>query len=594
MDFKYITVFLCAVLLVFLVYKEISRPNKSRRLWRIAASVLAVCSLALIIIPIKYKSKIKGSGNTITVLTDGFDPDSVTKLNGPKYLLNGSSGNGAGLVSLPSLSYFLATHTEIRDIAIYGFGLPETQLPLLKGYRVSFHLTKNVSGVVAVNWSQEIKLTEHLLIQGTYSNQTPEVVKLVLKGLGSVADSCEIKPGSTSSFSFKTRPKQLGKAVYQLIATQNRDTLSADPVPFVTVAPAPMKVLVLASFPDFEYKFLKTWLYENQYPLAFRSQISKNKYSTDFLNLKRFNLSQINAEVLKKFDLMIIDEEELAAIGLQENAAINAAVANGMGLVLKLSSNKVSTALGKSFIRISSPPTKDKPLQLFLRGDTYRFSPLPIDQNLYLNPSQNEKVVIVDDRNKAIVTTRINGAGKLTGVTLAATYNWLLAGKKNDYTAYWSAILSETVKKQSSAYKVELIPQFPTQHQITKAIVDVVADNKIPSITFMGKTLAYRQNLAFPFRWDADFWPSSSGWNRLIINQGEYPFFVYKASDWSTLKNYQKMNTNLAFVSKSSNSVSKAEILDVEVTKELSKWWFVTGFLIACAFLWIESRILSA
>jgi hypothetical protein len=64
-------------------------------------------------------------------------------------------------------------------------------------------------------------------------------------------------------------------------------------IPVFVESQATLKVLILSSSPDFENKFLKNWLFENQYVCAVRSAISKNKFSTEFLNSTKINLDQI-------------------------------------------------------------------------------------------------------------------------------------------------------------------------------------------------------------------------------------------------------------------------------------------------------------
>ena len=82
MDKIYCIVFL-ALLLSFLIFKELGRKNKSNLRFRLTASVLAIISLVFILYPIKYDRKVSLSNSTIAILlTEGYSKDSLDKWKG--------------------------------------------------------------------------------------------------------------------------------------------------------------------------------------------------------------------------------------------------------------------------------------------------------------------------------------------------------------------------------------------------------------------------------------------------------------------------------------------------------------------------------
>ncbi|RNL53220.1 hypothetical protein [Pedobacter jejuensis] len=591
MDFKHIVLLSCLLLLLFLLYKEIVRVNKARLIWRITASTIAVICFACFVIPIKYTTQLKQNSDEIILLTEGTNPDSVSKLKGNKYALASANFTNNKAIKIPELSYFLASHKNINKLNIYGFGLAEEELKLLKGYEFKFHPSELPGGIISVNWQHKIKASEQLTIQGIYQNSGNEKIKLLLKGLGTSIDSIIVEAKSNKKFSFRNQPKQIGKAVYQLISLQGNDTLAVEPVPFLVTEQAPMKVLILASYPDFEYKFLKKWLFENEYPLAFRSQISKNKYSTDFLNMDVINLSQINASSLKKFDVLIIDEEELAALGVNERAAIDNAVNSGMGVVIRVSNPKPATTLSGKFSRFELPATKDKMLSLLLKSNNFRFNKLPFEQTLFLKSSLNDQSILVDANGKTLVNSTIRGSGKMIVSSIPATFNWLLSGKNNDYTVYWSALLSNAARKKPDNQSLKILPQMPTVNQKTNFVVELGSSQKIPKLKIDSINLSPRQNIEIPFQFDAVFWAEKYGWHNLVINENTEPFYIYKQEDWQTLKNQEKINSNTKFLKNQSKSDYKNATNNVIMEEEVSIWWFFIAFLFASSYLWYESRI---
>jgi len=594
MDFKYIVLILSVVLLSFLLYKEYNRANKARLFWRILASIAAVSSFALLIIPIKYNSGLKQNSNEITLITQGANMDSLTKVAGIKYTLEALGSKNKNVVFIPDLSYFLASHKDVRKLNIYGNGLADNELKSLNGYELNLHPSKLATGIISANWQPKIKATERLIIQGVYQNSSENTVKLLLKGLGNSIDSISVDAKTNKNFSFKTRPKQNGKAIYQLISFQGKDTLTKEPVPFSVGEQVPMKVLILASFPDFEYKFLKKWLYDNQYPLAFRSKISKNKYSSDFLNLDSLNLNQINTSVLRKFDVLMVDEEELAAITPAERAAIDNAVSTGMGLFIRISSPKSLTPISSKFSRFEFPASKAKEINLVLKNENYKFSKLPLEQSLFLKASANDEALITETGGRVLVNSTIKGSGKVLISSLGSTFNWLLSGKSNDYTAYWSEVLSKAARKKFETYALQIVPQFPTINEQARMVADFPVAGKIPDLKIDSIKLAPRQNIELPFEWDVTFFPTKPGWNSVAINQFTESFFIYKKQDWDALKKQQTRNATIQFVSKSKKTELKTVTSEILIAQEVSIWWFFISFLVASAFLWFESRILDA
>ncbi|MBO9674763.1 MAG: hypothetical protein J7577_15045 [Sphingobacteriaceae bacterium] len=593
MEFKYITMLAGLLLMAFLLYKELRRPNRTRLTWRILANIVAVGCFVLLIVPIRYETHIKQNPDEIILLTEGTNPDSVAKLKGKKYALPPVDLKNEKATILPDLSYFLKSNPNIRKINIYGYGLSKGDLENLKGYQANFHPSVSPSGIIAVNWPDKLKTSDVLNVQGTYQNTGNQAVKLVLRGLGKSVDSTTIEAGSNKTFSFKTNPKQTGKAVYELITLQKNDTLAKEPVPVQVGDQSPMKVLILASFPDFEYKFLKNWLYENQYPLAFRSQISKNKYASDFLNMDSVNLNQINAGALKKFDILIVDEEELAAISPIERSAVNIAVNNGMGLLIRTTGLKPLTTLSAQSNRFEIPALKGKMLNLILTEDNFRLSPLPVEQGLFLRPSQNEQSVITDVSGKTLLSSNINGYGKILISSISSTYNWILSGEKTDYAAYWSKVLSSAARKRTDIQSVNIIPQFPVVNQRMRIITDLSVAGKSPGLTIDDVQLHPRQNMELPFQWDALYWPQNVGWTNLQVNQAIEQLYIYRKNDWQALKYQQTLNDTHRFIKNLSRNTNKIQLTDTVIIEEVSVWWFFAGFLLAAAFLWYEARILA-
>ncbi|KQC01276.1 hypothetical protein [Pedobacter sp. Hv1] len=594
MEFKYAILLACLAFGIFLVYKEFKRKNKAHLVWRIIASVAMVGAFAALIVPITYTVKKVESVNELNLITVGTSSPTIAAIKGNKYYVDSAVLKAHQNIKanyLPDLAYHLQLHPELKQVHIYGYGLGKEELKKLENHTVAFHAGSVPSGVISCNWPAELKATTPLIVQGNYQNESDQAIKLLLFGLGKNIDSLSVKAKSSVDFSFKTIPKQTGKAVYRLIALQGKDTLSKEPVPFTVAKKEVMNVLVLASFPDFEYKFLKKWLYENQYPVALRSRISKNKYSTDFLNRKETNLDQINSETLKNIAVLLADEEELKALSAKERSTIQLAVENGMGLMIRLIDPKQTNPF-QNFNRYEIPASAEKPLAFKIPAENANLNVLPFVQTLFLKTGANEQILVADTKGRAVVSTQLHGMGQVMGSTISATYQWQLAGKSADYTTFWSTLLDKASRKKSMDQTVQFVPQLTTVDQRTRLIVSGT-DDKVPDMRLGEVKLSPRQNMELPFEWDAVFWPSQLGWNQLKINQKAVDFYVYQKSDWQNLKNANKISSTNHFIANQNKKQVNALQNNSSVEKEISKWWFLAIFLMAASFLWYELRILE-
>ncbi|RZL38843.1 MAG: hypothetical protein EOO96_02020, partial [Pedobacter sp.] len=272
----------------------------------------------------------------LTIITNGFSSDSLAKIDEIKYYTDTSISKDlkSKATLIPDIAYYLAKHPSIETIKIYGYGLSKDELKKLHNYNIAYHPADEPAGILSCNWNNELAENEMLYVQGTYNNPSTKAAQLKLTGFGVALDSLTIPAETSTTFSLKNSLRQRGRAVLNLIATGNNDTVAQEKIPVQVFPKPPLKLLTLTSFPSFEYNFLKKWLYENQYPVAIRSKISKDKYSTDFLNRSTIKLEDIRQSMLQKEEVLIIDQQEFEAISSAERTAIMQAVTQGLGLVL--------------------------------------------------------------------------------------------------------------------------------------------------------------------------------------------------------------------------------------------------------------------
>jgi hypothetical protein len=558
---QYAAVFLSLILLIFLLIAEFKRANKTYLLLRILGVIISVTSLALLFIPLTYKAKTEVD-NSVNIFTKGTVRDSVPAM----------FRKGLDLASIPDLSYFLKGKPEINTVNVFGYGLESADLAILKGYKFNFY-PSIARGVVAVSWNKTLSYTDKMQLQGVYANPGSKDVKLVLNGFGSDLDSLLIPAGKTSKFALTCIPKQAGKAVFSLAAYADGKLLSDEKVPLEVFEAKPLTVLVMSSNPDFEYKFLKNWLFEEGHSVMMRSRISKSAISTDFLNAKSIDLSTVSGDVLKKVDILICDENELFQISNTEYQRLAQAVSMGMGLLIRISEAKQPRELSllRSFSRYELPLGNDKE-----------------GQKLFLRSSNNALDTEKDKAGRIVTQTSFYGRGKITGSVLSNTFKWVLESKGLLYNRYWSDVLSATSKSTRTHTQLELFSQIPIVGETIRIVARQEGPN-VPTIKLNDALLSPRQNIILSTEWDAIGFLEKEGWNSLNINGERHSFFVYGKDSWEDFRNNSRSIANI----KASGLIQSTKPLSISKTidKSLPVWIFFVLFLVSSGFLWLELKI---
>lgn len=578
------------ILAIFLLYKEYKRPLKHWLVWRAVASLILVGCLALMAIPVKYQSKIKQSKNELVLITDGFDNDTIQNIRTSKYYTDPALRKQlqGEATFIPDLAYYLSENPSLQHIKIYGDGINEDDLNKLKGQTIALHPSKS-NGIVQCNWTEKVIIEQDILLQGSYVNSTNQTVLLKLIGYGSNLDSVKVPANKTIVFSLKTTAKQKGKALLQLLALNQKDTLQQEPIPIQTFDRKPINVLMLNSAPSFESKFVKNWLFENGYAVASRIEISKAKYSTDFFNRKTANINQLQTSDLKNEDVLLIDQTAFENLKASERNSILSAVNQGLGLIILIedaaSDNQLLIKIGLQKIA-----NEQKTLELTIDESSTKLHALPINQQVYISSRPNQQVLISNPKQKAIATQQLYGAGKIVVTTLADSYEWDLLGQQKDYASYWSTLISAASRKQSETITLKPLKYLPTVGQELTFQIST-ANTEIPEIKLEDHQLHVNQNLIFPNIWETQTWSAKPGWNTFKVNQSNFETYVFGKKDWKTVKAKRVRDLNREHINRQTQNPLIDEKTDNHQQKEISKWYFLVGLILAAGFLWFENKM---
>ncbi|MEO5893560.1 MAG: hypothetical protein ABIQ31_25120 [Ferruginibacter sp.] len=581
---NYIVIGLCLLLLAFIFRKEIKRKNRRRLAARLTASLFAVASLACLALPISITKKNTDSPNKKAVLlTEGYNKDSLENFIK-------TNKEQVRVYQVDSLAWI---DTSLTALIIFGHGLSRQELKSLNDIPLIFHSSAIDDGVTSVHWNQKLKSGEKFSVQGIFSNKRSWPVKIALEGFHTPLDSVTIPAKQTKTFEINTFPKQIGKAVYSLLISDKQGALEKEPVPFEVIPVDTLKILLLAASPDFENKFLRNWLAENSYAVASRSRISKDKFDRTFSNFTSFSFDKITNPLLDRFDIIISDATELAALTKTEQAIIQAQVQeNGMGLIVKADSIAAPTAFyAAPFTQYSSSAKQPSTAALYIQDADKPTVPLSSDGYSFIRSKPGEQPLVVDSMTNVIVSSKMEGMGKILFTSITNTYTWMLGGNNNDYASFWSCLLQKAARRTGAEQTVLITGAVPKIDEPIELLFEAPG-MPLPGTFIAGDLLSLHQNPDLPFQWQGTYWPGKQGWQpALNFSDQSINWYVYGTNDWKNISAIEKTKQTQQYINDKNNVLNKGVVTQKYVPVQLPAIYFLLIFIISCIFLWIEKKL---
>ncbi|MDN3547678.1 hypothetical protein [Mucilaginibacter aquaedulcis] len=593
MNWNSLVVIVCVMVAALAVWKEYVRPDKANFILRISAVLLAVIALACIAIPLTYNADVLQSGKQEAILlTPGFNADSLNKYNNSRLFTIDNTIKSDKVKWLSSVNE-LTSDSTITSLRILGDGLNEDQLQQLNHLPVVFKPEELKQGITAISWNEKLKAGDELIVQGSFKNSSTKKVKLLLRGLSTSLDSVIVEPNSSADIHLKNAPKISGRAVFDLLTIAGNDTLEKEDIPIQIEPSKPLNVLLLTSSPDFESRFLKNWLSESGFGVAVRSAISKGKISTEFINQPKVSLDHLSAQVLSKFDVLISDLAVLKSLKGQEAAALKSEVTqNGLGIITKPDSTLRSDSWLQSSFATGRLQGRDTiPSFILVTGNDQKLGKLS-NSLVDVKFQTGSQPLIHDEHNHILASSILSGSGKVIFMTLNSTFNWVLSGNKNNYTALWSLLINKTARKVPGTERWNVSTAIPT----VSSPVSLQAQGTVSKVQLVGKvTLSPQQNPLLPFENKYTYWPQNAGWHSIKMNNGSLNWwYVYHQQDWKSLRILKKQTDTKSYIAKNAimNNVTKQ--IQKKARNTVPKIYFYVLLLITSTFLWAEAKLSQA
>ncbi len=456
---------------------------------------------------------------------------------------------GASLVA----SDTLRSRLEAELIILTGQGIPAHDLWKTGSSALLPVFEKTPAGMQALEFPKKIVAGEEMIIRGQVKGGQQDSLDVKLLLNGTKLDS--VRTDSSGNFILRHVPASAGRYVYSISAGsgewQQEFRMGAEAEEIV-----PDRVAVLLSYPTFESRALKNYLAENGMEVLVRQQISRDKFSYEFLNTEKRISMQITPDFLSELDLLIADKQVISTMGSRNREILERAMYEGMGLLVLASSD------GSGDPSFSIPSARDS------EGNWY------FPENVSFVHTSGEA-----GRYRSGVVQK--GRGALAASLESATYLWMLQGEEQQYQQYWLPLIDASVRKDME----KIVAEAPIM-RVNQPTEFKIRNKGIPDVAWNGIQLPPENDAYLENTWKVRVWPADSGWHELVSGSDTSAFFIYGQKEFQAMKFSGQKRLIRQRAAEQLKSSDPRTVYD-----PVPAWIFYVLFLVAAGFLWLELKL---
>jgi hypothetical protein len=574
------TLIILLLVTVSLIVLEWIKPRRFI-FYRLLASSFAMFSVAMLLLRPSYFTKDKS--DQYLILTPNYPiqvVDSLLQVH-PELMVV-SYGDSSKHQSTPQIQ----TRQQLKDLDgkiafIAGEGLIKSHFNLLQHKTFHFLPATNPIGIIEISLLDNTFPGQWSTIKGKINIKEPTTLQLI-DPAGKI-DSIVSDQTGEQPFTFLALNKQAGNLLYTLktITSLPEETFS---IPLKVSQPEKLEVLMLQQAPSFEMRQLKNFLTSQGHGIQVRSQLSKSNFSYEKVNTDKKQISNITDDILKDYDLLILENSTLEQLSRIESEAIAKATDAGLGILLLMDQPANKNKSAKSLTNFSLTKDERDTVHLALDSSTKKF--VIKKQRQIISPKPDIIPVLVNSE-KIFAAYRYQRFGKVAVQLLNETYQLRLAGDSTAYANIWSDLITLTSRQKLTNTDITITDEFP--YNPKKPLqVRVITNEERPMLYYEGKIAPLIEDVLIDNLWSATIRPQKTGWNSVQLNDSaQYDLYVSGNEEWSALKQHQQMNLHHTETIKSNYSnhgkVSRYE--------DIPSYLFYLSFLLSMAFLWLAPKI---
>jgi hypothetical protein len=554
------------------LFFEIRRPRRFLAL-RISALSIMILSLAAIAL----RPSIKSAGfQAIGLLTANYDSkkvDSIQKRTQIQW------------ITLPNVDAY--THSKrlasINDLEkfsgriafVAGEGLPTSAQTIISD-DFEYIPSPYPQGIIDLNLPDQVYAHRSNVIEGSVNSSSP--VKVTLENGGQKEDSVQLDGRGIRNFSLRFIPRETGNFLFTVRVEKEGSSATTHTLPVSVQPKRTYRVLCIQNFPTFETQYLKKFLgKENE--VQIRYQLSKNTFRHEAINTTAKKVNRLNDEVLRDFDLLIIDSDALESLAASEIADLRNSINQGLGTIILFNQSPENLRITKSFLPSKFKKYSADTAKVKLQKDvTLQAWPLIAEPNALTQP-------IVRNKNRMLTGYTNSGFGKVAFQLLQETYHLVLDGDSTSYAQVWSDLIETVSRTEPADFTITFKNKFPL-YQDEPIALEIISSGKTPSLEYDGVPISIEEDLYIDNIWRTVIWANEPGWHSVSSDATREYFYVSKNGDWQAMSAANSIRSTIA---KSSPHASSGN--PVEIIERINPVWFYVAFLISAGLLWVVPKL---
>lgn len=547
------------------------RDARPQRFARCVLQVLAGATLWFGLFPPSTSEPVDAGG--LVVLTPGADASALAaRAGGMRVVALPGVDAPRTIERVPDLATALRRHTDARRLHVVGGGLPARDLDAARGRVAAFDAAPLPHGVVELGAAQALAPGARWQVRGRVEGPQGGRVELLDPSGGVAAAGV---PDAQGRFALETQARGEGRASFSLrLADAAGAQLERIALPLLVRGAEPLRVLVLAGAPDPDLKYLRRWAVDAGLHLDSRIVLSEGVALTE-------GAPALDAAALAQSDLVVVDERAWAALGATGQAALQAAIADGLGLLLRVT-GPVEDAVAADWATLGfrlAATDASTAVTLARDGDgDGDAAGVALTRRAIRVDAASAATLLRARDGSPLAAWRAFGRGRIGLWWLADSFRLALAGDGARHANLWAATFSTLARARAPAS-----PQLPPDARVDqRARLCGVADGdrvEAPDGALVPLVVAGDPTAAC-----AAYWPALPGWHTLHAGTARWPFHVRAIDEAAGLAAASRVRDTRALIGTSAPAAFAQQPVP------LPRWPFLLAWLGVVAVLWMLER----
>ncbi|WP_312706359.1 hypothetical protein [Stenotrophomonas sp.] len=584
------------VILASVVQLRAPTAHRGRRAARLALQAIAAVLLYFYLLP---PSQQLPAGGLVVLTADAATAGALPASEGPLLLLP-EAADVPGGQRVPDLTTALRQHPA-STLTLVGAGLAARDRDAELPANLRWQSSPAPRGWIALQPPADAAPGARFEVRAQTHGVTAGRAEL-LDPADTVVDRVDVAADGRVQLSGIARAP--GRSVFQLrLLDADGHVVDSVPVPQQTLPAAPLRLLVRASAPGPELKYLRRWATDAGLRVQVQADTGAGLSVGD-------GAVALDAAALARSDVLVLDERSVAALSAGQLAAVRQALRDGLGVLVRSAGAPSASARQRlrdlglplqgdgSSHAIELPGDGESAMLAARRGPldsatlptadgeaadrSSHSASLPSLEALALQVNDGS-ALLHDTAGQALGGWRSVGKGRIGLLPVTDSWRWVLAGRDDRHGELWSGVVGTLARAQAGTDTL-WSPQAQAWLGERVALCGVQAP--LQSFDAKGRSVPLVIDATTSSMRCAGWWPQAAGWQRLQHGDTTVWRYVFDAKETAPLHRHAMIDATTQALA-AATPASAAAMQPVPGTR----WpWWLAFVLCASLLWWLERR----